>query len=111
MDTQLDYSQISKRVLKEYDGFYKKLGFSAIRPLFDDRRQSYMLLDIGWYDKKYIHNATIHLEIINGKIWIQHDDTEEGVATALLEQGVPRQDIVLGFQPPEMRPYTEFAAA
>ncbi len=111
MDTRLDYAEISKRVLKQYFDFYKSLNFSTIRPLFDDLRQSYMLLDIGWYGKKYIHNATIHLEIIKDKIWVQHDDTEAGVVTDLLEQGVPREDIVLGFQPPEMRQYTEFAVA
>lgn len=111
MDTGLDYAQISKRVLIDYLDFYKGLGFSSIRPLFDDHHQSYMLLDIGWYGKKYIHNATIHLEVINGKIWIQHDDTEAGVATTLEEHGVPRSDIVLGFQPPDMRQHTEFAVA
>ena len=109
MDSRLKYVKTSRQVLKEYLDFYQRLGFSNIRPLFDDTRQSYMLLDIGWYNKKYIHNATIHLEIIDGKIWIQHDDTEAGVATSLLEHGVPHEDIVLGFQPPEMRPYTEFA--
>ena len=45
------------------------------------------------------------------KIWIEEDWTEEGVATYFLEHGVPNQDIVLGFQPPQMREYTEFAAA
>ncbi len=108
MDTQLDYSQISKYVLKEYDNFYKKLGFSSLRLLFDDLRQSYMLLDIGWYDKKYIHNATIHLEIINGKIWIQHDGTDPGIALDLEEAGVPRKDIVLGFRPPHVCQYTGY---
>jgi hypothetical protein len=111
MDSRLDYAEISKRVLKDHFNFYQRLGFSAIRPLFDDVQQSYMLLDIGWYGKKYIHNATIHLEVINGKVWVQHDDTEAGVALKLLEHGVPREDIVLGFQPPEMRQYTEFAVA
>ena len=40
----------------------------------------------------------IHLEIINDKIWIKNDDTERGVATDLLEAGVPKEQIVLGFQ-------------
>ncbi len=37
--------------------------------------------------------------------------TEDGIAMDLLREGVPKDDIVLGFQPPELRPYTEFAAA
>ncbi|KAF3885538.1 hypothetical protein DA73_0400008760 [Tolypothrix bouteillei VB521301] len=39
----------------------------------------------------------MHLEIKDSKIWIQHDGTEVGIATLLLEQGVPKEDIVLGF--------------
>lgn len=42
-------------------------------------------------------------------LWIQHDGTEIGIATQLLELGVPADDIVLGFQAPDIRPYTEFA--
>ncbi len=36
---------------------------------------------------------------------------EEGIATWFLEQDVPQSKIVLGFQPPTLRPYTEFAVA
>jgi len=53
----------------------------------------------------------IHLDIINGKIWIQHDSTDWPVADALLEAGVPKEDIVLGFHPAEVRQYTDFAVA
>ncbi|RKZ54541.1 MAG: XisI protein [Candidatus Parabeggiatoa sp. nov. 3] len=110
MDTRLNYSQTIKKILHDYAEYYTQGGVS-IKTLFDESQHSYMLLDIGWYDDKYIHNAPIHLEIINDKIWIQNDDTEEGIATDLLEAGVPKEHIVLGFKPKEVRPYTEFAAA
>ncbi len=42
---------------------------------------------------------------------IEEDWTEGGIATDLLEAGVPKEDIVLAFHPPKMRPYTEFAVA
>ena len=34
---------------------------------------------------------------------------EEGIAAHLLEAGIPKEDIVLAFHSPDMRPYTEFA--
>jgi len=43
--------------------------------------------------------------------WIEQDWTEKGIATELLESGVPNEDIVLGFRHPERRPLTEFAVA
>ncbi len=52
----------------------------------------------------------IHIDIINGKIWIQCDFTEEGVANELVELGVPKTDIVLGFRSPHMRQFTGFAS-
>ncbi|MGB3207023.1 MAG: element excision factor XisI family protein, partial [Crinalium sp.] len=39
----------------------------------------------------------------------QRDFTEVGVANELLAAGVPKQDIVLGFQAPYKRKFTEFA--
>jgi hypothetical protein len=53
--------------------------------------------------------GTMHIDIKNGKIWIQHDGTEVGIATILLEEGVPKDDIVLAFHSPDMREFTEFA--
>ena len=49
--------------------------------------------------------------IRNGKIWIQHDGTQEGVAEELVTAGIPRQQIVLGFHPPKLRKHTEYAPA
>ena len=36
--------------------------------------------------------------------------TEEGITTDLLQAGVPKEDIVLAFQAPEERQFTEFAS-
>lgn len=110
MGSQLTYADIAKRVLLDWCDYYQQGGI-PLKPLFDDQRQNYLLLKVGWQSDKYIHNAPIHLEIIKGKIWIHHDDTEEGVATDLLTAGVPHDDVVLGFYPPSVRPHTEFAVA
>jgi len=42
---------------------------------------------------------------------VQRDATEYGVANELVDLGVPREDIVLGFQAPFNRPYTDFVVA
>ena len=58
-----------------------------------------------------MRGCTLHLDIKDDRIWIQYDGTEEGIATELVRQGVPRERIVLGFRPKAVRPYTDFAAA
>ncbi len=49
------------------------------------------------------------MQIIDRKIWIQRDGIEEGIATELLEAGILKEQIVLGFKSEHIRPYTEFA--
>ena len=46
--------------------------------------------------------------VINGKLWIQQDNTE-GIALELERYGIPKKHIVLGFHPPDIRPYTGYA--
>jgi XisI protein len=79
--------------------------------LFDDDRGQYLILDIGWSGDQYLHATPIHLSRINHKLWIQYDDTEEGVANDLMEAGIPKEDIVLGFRHPKIRQHTGFAVA
>ena len=106
MDAGSDYPKIIRQILSEYAEYYGRGGVN-VRTLTDESQKSYMLLDIGWYGDEYVHNAPIHIEIISDKIWIQNDDTEDGVAADLLAAGVPGEDIVLGFRPPSVRPHTE----
>lgn len=79
--------------------------------VFDDVNGRYLVLDIGWNGDKYLHTTPIHLDLVDNKIWIQYDDTEEGVATDLMEAGVSKEDIILGFRHPKVRQYTGFAVS
>jgi hypothetical protein len=54
---------------------------------------------------------SVYVRIKNDKIYIEEDWTEEGIATELLREGVPKEDIVLAFHDPETRKLTEFAVA
>ena len=48
--------------------------------------------------------------ICDDKIWVEEDLTEEGVANELVREGIAKSDIVLAFQDPQVRQFTEFAA-
>jgi hypothetical protein len=77
--------------------------------VFDHSRDRYQLVQVGWYDEQRIYGCILHLDIRNNKIWIQHDGTEGGIALELIDRGVPKQDIVLGFHSPFKRQFTDFA--
>ena len=57
-----------------------------------------------------MHGCLIHVDIIDGKIWIQRDGTERGVAQDLIDAGVPRDQIVLAFRAAEARAEAGLAA-
>ncbi|MEW5988547.1 MAG: XisI protein [Chloroflexota bacterium] len=114
MDKLTTYQQLIKRLLGEIADLVNRQAKSSDEEMvcvFDDERGHYMLITAGWTKKERLRYTTLYVRLRNGKIWIEEDWTEEGIATDLVRAGVPKEDIVLGFQPPEMRPYTEFAVA
>ena len=64
---------------------------------------------LGWERARRPRRVVIHLEIINGKVWIQEDNTDVIIAEDLELAGIPKSDIVLGFHPADVRPHTEYA--
>jgi hypothetical protein len=113
MDKLNRYREIIKQVLELYASWSKRKPDSDVvnELVIDAEQDHYELLNVGWENECRVHFVVLHLDIINGKVWIQHDATNRPVADALLEAGVQREDIVLGFHPPEVRQYTDFAAA
>jgi len=113
MDKIKKRKQLVKEISSKYADF-KELNRteSEIQMVFDAQRGHYYLMDIGWQDMERIHSCLLHLDVkADGKIWVQKDFTEQGIVTVLLEEKVPKQDIVLGFHSPFKRTYTDFAKA
>lgn len=73
----------------------------------------YAILWIGFGPKnRFINQMLVHFQLKNtGKIWILANYTEEDVAKRLMEKGVAKEDIVLGFRSKEMRQYSDFAVS
>ncbi|WP_293330068.1 XisI protein [Microcoleus sp. CAWBG58] len=112
MDTCLTYQSIIKNVLQSQAEYRATIpdGYTC-QLVLDDERGQYLVLDLGWSGDKYLHATPIHLSLIDGKVWIHYDDTEDGVATDLMAAGVSKEDIVLGFRHPKIRHHTGFAVA
>ena len=68
-------------------------------------------MTVGWDKDERVHFPVIHIDIVGGKLWIQTDNTDCGVATELEAAGVPKSDIVLAFHPAEVRDYAGYAVA
>lgn len=109
MDTLDNFRQIICDIIIDHAKIPYSYGEIEQQTIFDKEGDHYLLMLVGREGVRRVHGCLIHLDIINGKIWIQRDGTEDGVAEKLLEAGVPKNKIVLGFRSLELRKHTEFA--
>jgi hypothetical protein len=79
--------------------------------VFDDEHGQYLIMSDGWDGVRHLHGCLIHIEIIGNHLWVQRDGTEDGITDELVAAGIPKQDIVLGFQEPFVRKYTGYGVA
>ncbi len=107
---RLNYSEVVQTVLKNH-GKNRSNSKTEVQLIFDTERDRYQVLNVGWQDLTRVFGCIIYVEIKDGKIWIERDGTEIGVANELVKAGVPKQDIVLGFKAPYKRKFTDFAAS
>ncbi len=111
METLEQDRQIIQKIISEYAAIPYAHGEIARHSVFDTNRDRYLLMIVGWEEFRQVHGCIIHLEIIEGKIWIHRDGTEDGIASELLQAGIPKERIVLGFKSPRVRKHTGFAVA
>jgi hypothetical protein len=111
MDKLTQYQNLIKQILTEYQKISSQVTVVDVDEvlMFDDERSQYLWFNIGWKQGKRVKAISVYIRIKNDKIYIEEDLTEEGMATELMSLGVPASDIVLAFQPPEVRKYTDFA--
>ncbi len=107
--TPAEYREIIKRIILEYAAIKPVYGEVEVETIFEERGGHYEMVYAGWNDYRRVHGTVIHVDVKGDKIWIQHDGTEYGIANELVEAGIPKEQIVLAFQPRWKRPSTGFA--
>ena len=96
MDTRIlnEWRQIIKKILAELAAipFPEVVNLKA-KTVFDESSDIYMVLVEGWQDVKRMHGCLLHVEINDGKIWIQQDGTEDGVPTSSWSPASPKTEL------------------
>jgi hypothetical protein len=111
MDKLTQYRQLVQQILHEYSEQKPSDGNIEVETIFDTERDHYQIVHVGWEGQDWVHSCIIHIDIKGGKIWLQWNGTEDDIAANLVATGVPKEDIVLGFQSPFMRQFTEYAVS
>jgi hypothetical protein len=104
-----NYRHKIEQLLTKYARYKPSYGEVEIETIFDRERDRYQILSVGWNRQKRVYGTIMHLDIKHEKIWIQQNTTEVDIAAELVDMGVPKHDIVIGFHTPKMRRLTDFA--
>lgn len=105
------YRQAIQAILTDYVKVPISNGEIESQTVFDTQQDHYQVMNVGWDGNRRVHGCVLHLDIKDGKVWVQQNMTEMPIAQELMALGVAKKDIVLGFQAVYMREYTGFGVA
>jgi hypothetical protein len=111
MECLNDYRNIIKTFLEELIFESSNVPNFETQLICDRDRDHYQLVSLGWQGHRRFYSVLIHLDIKDGKVWIQRNDTDRLIAQELMALGIPRADIILGLQPAYARADTGYSVA
>ena len=99
MDTSATNREIVKQVILQYAKLRPSHGDIRLDPVFDETRDRYALMQVGWDRGRRVRGNLIYITLQDGKVYIEYDGMECGITQNFIEQGIPENDIVLAFLP------------
>jgi hypothetical protein len=107
MDTLIDAKSkklIVRKIVEQLGQVDSTEPVDATIKILDEVGGHYLLFNNTWKDGRRCYGCFLHIDIhSDGKIWLQHDGTDLNIAEQLLDAGIAKEEIVLGFQPPSVR--------
>jgi hypothetical protein len=76
MDRIVHYRESIKTFLRKYAESITNDSEVEIELIFDTENDHYLLFDIGWQKSHRVHDCIFHLDIKDGKIWLQENNTD-----------------------------------
>ena len=98
MDRVAQYRQIIRQCLEDFASYDPNAQL-----IFDPERDRYLVMHNEWRNDYRLYGCAIQLDLIDAKVWIQHNSTKLYIDRELIQQGVAPGDIVFGFRAPSIR--------
>lgn len=113
MDKVKQYGSIIQHLMEEIFAMTPSAEGVDNQIIIDEKRGHFLLYTVGWEKKRWIYGSYVHIDLKpDGKVWLQHDGTSLRIAEELHSRGIPKQDMVIGFQdPPTRAMMDDYAAA
>ncbi|MEM6700659.1 MAG: element excision factor XisI family protein [Bacteroidota bacterium] len=114
MDKALKNKEIVKEIQRETFEWSENNPDKSIQQFLvvDDENGQYLLYMEGWRKQDHIYGCFFHIHVTTkGKVWLFRDGTDLEIGQQLVDKGIAREDIVLGWISPIRREDTAFAVA
>jgi hypothetical protein len=99
MDSTAKQRDIVKQTILDLAQFRPSHGNIRLDPVFDEANDRYALMQVGWDRGRRIKGNLVYITLRDGKVYIEYDGIESGVANELIARGIPEDQIVLAFVP------------
>lgn len=107
MDKITTYKKIVRKIVSDAVAMSEPIENGIENQLIiDDERGHYLYFGVGWEETSdnWFYASFIHIDIKpDAKVWLQHDGTDLRIVQLLINAGIPKNDIVIGFQKPQVR--------
>ncbi|MGL5193915.1 MAG: XisI protein [Chroococcales cyanobacterium] len=97
MDASQTYRDIVKQVILGYAQLKPSHGDIRLEPVFDETRDRYALMQVGWDRGRRVRGNLIYVALKDEKVYIEYDGMERSITEDLKNQGIPHNKIVLAF--------------
>lgn len=96
MDNPLNYADILTQVIRKESNLKPRFQKLKISPVCDKESGQFLIIMTGWEKDTWTNTILFHARLFNGKIIIEDDNFEEGLTPALIQAGIPPEDIING---------------
>lgn len=112
MNKTQQYADILADYILEFEAKFKDAndGLTTLS-IIDNERHHYQSLLYGHQDDRFLFIVQFHFDIINDQIWLQQNNTDIDLGEELVNLGVPKSDIVLGFLSEFEREYSDYGVS
>jgi hypothetical protein len=101
MDKLSYHRQIVQQILSRHAELAPEQGQIESTPIFDERNDHYLLVDLGWDRTGRNYSVATHIRLKNGKIWIERDGTPKTASLKNLFRLVcPKRTLKFSDPPP-----------
>ena len=92
MDKLSHYRNCIREILQRYQAYTGTDNEVETEVITDVEHDHYQIVHAGWQGKRRIYGCAFHIDIKDGKVWIQYNGTEQHLAQELVELGVELEE-------------------